>query len=255
MTTLLAGLGDARLVRTPAFDDLAAAADFVVPRSEILVIEGDGGVGKTVLTDEFASRQTLPVSIVELPPRQSSRDMVRWIHAAVSADNDSDELTERDIQDDLTRILSAPRIVIIRNAHRFSIEAAGQVEWLHSHRATSFSLIIEGGKGTVTAVEREALLRGRIASTIKVQPLQGRHLLDALQNMHEMFLGADSDLLIEIDTRVCHGVLRHWSRFLQVAVHLRDRAIANGKEAPVLDRTFAKAVLAFLPGTMTKKRS
>ena len=36
--------------------------------------------------------------------------------------------------------------------------------------------------------------------------------------MHVMFLGADSDLLMEFDTRVCHGVIRHWSRFLQVAL-------------------------------------
>ena len=73
--------------------------------------------------------------------------------------------------------------------------------------------------------------------------------------MHMMFLGADSDRLIEIDTRVCHGVIRHWSRFLQVAIHLRDRAVANGKDAPVLDRAFVKAVLASLPSIMTKKRS
>lgn len=255
MTTLLSGLGDARLVRTPAFDDLDNAAEFVVPRAEILIIEGDGGVGKTVLTDDFSTRQTLPVSIIELPPRQSSRDIVRWIHEAVCTGTDSEELTERDIQDDLTQVLSKPRIVIVRNAHRLSIEAAGQLEWLHSHRATSFSLIIEGGNGTINAVEREALLRGRIASTVRVHPLQGRDLLDALRAMHVMFLGADSDLLIEIDNRVCHGVIRHWSRFLQVAIHLRDRAAANGKDAPVLDRAFAKAVLASLPSIMTKKRS
>lgn len=255
MTTLLSGLSDARLVRTPAFDDLDRAADFVIARSEILVVEGDSGVGKTVLTEDFSTRQALPVSVIELPPRQSSRDMVRWIHEAVSCGNDSDALTERDIQDDLTRILSVPRIVIIRNAHRLSIEAAGQIEWLHSHRATSFTLIIEGGKGTANAIEREALLRGRIASTVRVLPLKGHHLLDALHSMHQMFLGAETDLLTEIDTRVCHGVIRQWARILQIAIHLQERAVANGKTAPVLDRTFAKAVLASLPTITTKTRS
>ncbi len=255
MTILLPGLGEAYLVRTPAFDDLDTAAEFVVPRSEILVLEGDGGVGKTVLTNDFSTRQTLPVSIVELPPRQSSRDIVRWIHEAVCTDSDSDELTERDLQDDLKRLLSDPQIIIVRNAHRLSIEAAGQIEWLHSQRAAAFSLILEGGNGTGHAIEREALLRGRVASTVRVLPLQGRQLLDALQAMHLLFLGADTDLLIEIDTRVCHGNLRHWARFLQVAIHLRDRATANGKQTPVLDRAFAKAVLASLPTFMTKKRS
>ena len=53
---------------------------------------------------------------------------------------------------------------------------------------------------------------------------------------------------------MCHGVIRHWSRFLQVAIHLRHPAVANGKNAPVLDRAFAKAVLASLPSIMTKTR-
>ncbi len=50
-------------------------------------------------------------------------------------------------------------------------------------------------------------------------------------------------------------VIGHWSRFLQVAIHRRDRAVSNGKDALVLDRAFAKAVLASLPINMTKQRS
>ena len=73
--------------------------------------------------------------------------------------------------------------------------------------------------------------------------------------MHQMFLGAETDLLTEIDTRVCHGVIRQWARILQIAIHLQERAVANGKTAPVLDRTFAKAVLASLPTITTKTRS
>ncbi|MEY2711038.1 MAG: hypothetical protein RL487_821 [Actinomycetota bacterium] len=255
MAPFLAGLEEAHLVRTPAFDELDNAADFVVARSEILVLDGDGGVGKTVLTDDFATRQAVPVSIIELPPRQTSREMVRWMHQAVCSETDSDELSERDIQDALLRMLTEPRIVIVRNAHRLSVEASGQLEWLHSHRATSFSLVIEGGMGTVNAIEREALLRGRVASTIRVLPLQGQELLRTLQAMHTLFLGADTDLLTEIDTRVCHGIIRNWARILQSALHLQQRAVANGKAAPVLDRAFAKVVLAELPSLMTRKRS
>src|SRR5690606_29798518 len=134
MVRLLAGLTDTRVVRTAAFDDLASAAAFIVPRAEVLVVQGEPGVGKTVLTDDFAEHATLPVTTIDLPPRQSSRDIVRALHQAIVVGDDDGLLPERDLQDDLIIALTEPRIVIVRNVQRLSTEAAGQIEWLHSHR-------------------------------------------------------------------------------------------------------------------------
>jgi hypothetical protein len=72
--------------------------------------------------------------------------------------------------------------------------------------------------------------------------------------MHDLFLGADRDLLAEIDDKVCHGVIEHWARFLQHTVHLRDRLIADGHDRPVLDRQFARAVIQTMPTTTLKKK-
>lgn len=255
MAALLTGLDEAQVVRTPVFEKLDDTDGFVIPRHEILVIDGDHGVGKTTLTEDFASRQTLPVHTVELGPKQSSRDMVRVLHAATTTGDETDDLPERDLQDDLLQVLAGPRIVIVRNAQRLGGEGAAQLEWLHSHRHTAWTLILEGGPGTAAAVERDALLRGRVASTLTVPTLTGTPLLRALQGMHPLFLGADTDLLAEINARVCRGVLRHWARILQIALHIQHQALAKGREVPVLDRTFAKAVLAQLPTTITKKRT
>ncbi|MDA8063874.1 MAG: ATP-binding protein [Actinomycetota bacterium] len=255
MTPSPPNLDGARIVRTSAFDELDDVGAFVVAHSEVLVVDGDHGVGKRTLISDWAGRQTVPVASVSLPPRQSSRDIARLIHAAVTRDAESDEMTERDLQDDLVTLLSSPGILVIRNAHRLSGEAAGQLEWLHSAAAGGRALVIEGGPGTATAIERDALLRGSVACTLTVQPLKGRELLDVLQQMHMLFLGAEPDLLVEIDTRVCHGLLLHWARFLQVALRLRQRAVSNGRSAPVLDRKFAKAVLAGMPATITRKRT
>lgn len=255
MSPLLAGLDEVTVVRTPVFDRLEEIADFVVPRTEVLVVDGDHGVGKTVLVDDVVSRHPLPATVVRLPPRQSSRDVVRSLHREIASGSDTDELTERDLQDDLVRLLAEPQIIVVRDAHRLSTEGAGQLEWLHIHPTAEWTLILEGGPGTAAAIQRDAQLRGRIASTLTVPILKDRQLLDTLQRMHPLFLGADTDLLTEIDKRVCHGVLRHWARFLQVAVHIHERAVTNGHHPPVLDRPFAKAVLAALPTTITKKRA
>lgn len=255
MVAGMAGLESARVVRTPAFAELDDIGAFVVRHAEILSIDGDPGVGKTTLTTDWASRQSVPVTPISLPPKQSSRDIVRLLHAAIAADTDMAGLSERDLQDDLVALLESPRVFVIRNVQRLSAEAAGQLEWLHSHPRAAFALVLEGGPGTAAAIERDALLRGRIARTLTVPALRGRVLLDTLRNMHDLFLAADADLLVEIDTRVCRGVLRHWGRFLQSAIDLQHQAATAGRPVPVLDRTFAKAVLATLPATMTRKRA
>ncbi len=255
MADLHQDLEEARVVRTKAFDRLDEAGEFVVPRAEILVVDGDPGVGKTTLTDDWANRQTMPVTTVSLPPKQSSRDIVRMLHAAVMAGTEADDLPERDLQDDLTRLLGTPRVVVVRNAHRLSTEAAGQLEWLHSTPSAAWALVLEGGPGTAAAVERDALLRGRIARSLTVPALKGDELLRTLQGTHSLFLGADIDLLVEIDVRVCRGVLRHWALILRTAQFLQQRALQNGREAPVLDRTFAKAIVAQLPDALKRKRA
>jgi hypothetical protein len=89
---------------------------------------------------------------------------------------------------------------------------------------------------------------------VEITPLKDDDLLRALRSMHDLFLGADADLLAEIDARVCRGVLGYWSRFLQHAIHLRDRLAVQGLDRPVLDRTFAKAVLQSMPATTLKRK-
>lgn len=254
MTTLLPGLDRARIVRTATFDQLDSLVDFVVPRHGIVVVDGQIGVGKTVVTDYLANDHPQPVAIVTLPPRQSSRDIVRWLHRTICDGDDSDELAERDIQDDLTERLREPHTIIIRNVQRLTTEAAGQLEWLHSHPDTNWTLLLEGGPGTTRAVQRDPLLGHRVSGHVTVPTLGERTLLDALQAMHPLFLSAQAELLLEIDAKACHGVIRNWARFLQISLHLRDQVIERGGAPPTVDRRFARAVLQQLPATPPPKK-
>jgi hypothetical protein len=255
MVTLLNGLEGARVARTPAFDQLDEAGAFALPLRELIVVHGEHWAGKTVLTDTFLSRQSLPHTILELPPKPSSKDIVRWLHRSICGNDEARQLSERDLQDDLVIALAEPRIITVRHVQRLTAEATGQLEWLHSHQRTDFALLMEGGPGTGAVIKREAALLGRIAKTVHVARLETALLLPALHEMHDLFLGAETDLLVEIDNRALHGLLGNWARFLQAALHLRTTVAATGKPVPNFNRNFAKAILAALPTSTVRKRS
>jgi len=162
----------------------------------------------------------------------------------------------RDLQDDLVSMLvSQPRVIVVSNAERLSREAAGHLQWLHDRPGAQWPLILEGAPSSVRAVERDAILRCRITQTVTVKPLTGRDLVVALQSMSMLLLGAGGDLLQEIDSRVCHGVLANWIQFLKIAFYIREQAEAAGREMPLLDRTLAKAVIAKMPSFTHSKSS
>jgi hypothetical protein len=248
----LAGLDEARIVRTPAFQRIQDSAALVVPRHEIALIHGPHSTGKRTALHSWLTGQELPVVRVTLAGTESGRKLLQLLHDQVVS---PDDLPERDLQDDLVEALTAlPRIVVIEHTERLTAEAAGQLEWLHGRNGQQAAWFLVGGPQAAKAIGRDPLLWNAICATVEVTPLTGEDLFRALQGMHHLFLGAGTDLLAEIDDRVCHGVLGRWSRFLQHAIHLRDRLADGGHDRPVLDRTFTKAVIASMPATALKKK-
>jgi hypothetical protein len=241
------GTDEAALVRTPAFARIDRAAEFVVPRQEILLVHGANGTGKRTAVADYLARQPLAHVTLDLDPCRSGRQLVNALHDLVIA---PDDLPLRDQQDDLVQALGEQdRIVVIHHAQRLTTEAAGQLQYLHARPNRRWALILVGDEGTSAVVGRDSLLLDDLAEEVAVTPLKGAELTGALQSMHMLFLGADPALLEEIDSRVCHGNLGRWSRFLQHAIARRDEVVAQGGDSPVLTRTFAKAVLARLPRT------
>jgi hypothetical protein len=247
--TTLPGTEEVKLVSIRAVVNVHRAAEFVVPRHEVLVVHGAYGTGKATAVHAYLDHQPLPVTWLDMLPNQSARDLVRRLHDQVL---NPEILSERDRQDDLVEALQQDRIVVVRHAHRLSSEAAGMLQWLHARPAHAWTMVLVGGPPTGKAIALDPLLRGAVASTVEVKPLNGRELMDALQSMHPLLLGAGTELLSEIDSRVCHGLLGHWGRFLQHAIHLRDVITALRGDPPVLDRDLAKAVLADMPTTTHK---
>jgi hypothetical protein len=114
--------------------------------------------------------------------------------------------------------------------------------------------ILVGGPQAAKAIGKDPLLWEAVCATVEVGPLKDDELLRAVRSMHDLFAGADTAVLAKIDNQLCRGVLGRWARYLQHALHLRDRLLAAGRERPVLDQTFASAVTATMPATLLAKR-
>jgi DNA transposition AAA+ family ATPase len=242
----------ARIVRTPAFDRIAAAVSLVTATGQTAVIHGQHGTGKRTATHAALATCGPPVHEIDLEPNMTSKDMVRRLHRAVIG---HDDVSERDMQDDVIEALAAtPRAVLIRRADRLTREASGQLHWLHENSGP-WPLLLLGGPSTGAALDREAYLRGSVLQTVEVEPLRDRALMDALQAMHPLLLGAGVGLLGQIDQAVCRGVLRHWTTFLRIALHIQTLAVHAGNPAPVLDLHLARATIAQLPTTITHRKN
>jgi hypothetical protein len=249
--TMLAGLKETVTVPTPAFSQIRAAADFIVPRHEVALVYGDHGVGKRTALADYLRNQPLPVTEIELPPTPTSKLVAERLHRAVLG---GDDLPERTLQDELVAALAEqPRIVVVHRVHRLTAEAAGQLEYLLCRPSGKAAVFLVGGTNAIKAVGRDSLLADAVAITVPVERLTGDDLTRTLQAMHTMLLGAGVELLTAIDSTACHGLILNWARFLQHALDLRAKAVANGKDAPVLDRKFARAVMHSLPRTMLAK--
>jgi DNA transposition AAA+ family ATPase len=242
----LSGLDEVAIVKTRAFDSLDKPTAFTIRHNDVMVVSGPLGVGKQTAVRSVLAEHSLPVTWLRPPPpRQTQQDLVRCLHAGVVG---NDDLPERKLQDDLIDALRGDqRVVVVEDADRLTAEAAGQLEFLHAQPGATWSLVLIGNTGTAHAIARDHFLADAVGATVKVAPLAGKDLLDTLQGMHQMLLGADPELLLEINDKLCKGHLGAWARFLQKAIDLRDLAVGGGQDAPVLNRTFARAVIATMP--------
>jgi hypothetical protein len=255
VTSLLApGLeGEATIVRTAVFAQVADRLAFTIAHRATMVVAGEHGTGKRVALLTCLAAQPVPYLVVPVPPAPSPKDMVRLLYGAVHQNRDVFAL--RDMQDELTDTLCGePLVIVIDGAHRLTAQAAGQLHYLHARPGATWTLLLLGGPDTARIIATDANLRGDVLAAVAVEPLKGEDLLYAVRAMHQLFNMADEELLKIIDTKLCGGLLKNWARFLQIALDLRDRAIGAGRDTPVLDVDFARAVTMLMPQLRTTRK-
>lgn len=243
----------ANMVTLPAVDKIADSVTLAARYGHAVVVHGPFGTGKYTATRMALDKLHLVPIELDLEPGMSSKAVVRRLHTALIG---HDDVAERDLQDDVIEALAADtRPVLVRHCDRLTREASGQLHWLHAHPDVAFPLLLVGGPSTGRALRAEAHLAGAVVQTIEVAPLADRELLDAVQSLHPLLLGAGAELLTALDKQVCRGLIRNWVTFLTVALHQRDKIIASGARAPVLGRELAVVTVQAMPTTVKNASS
>lgn len=241
MTLEFHDIRDARFARTRYTARVQGAVAVALQHAEICAVTGPLASGRRTAVRHALEGQGSQVHWLPCPASYSTRDLLADLHRLVIGS--PDELTQRQIQDDLLDTLNCgPRTVVISNAERLTLEASGQLHWLHDRRQTTWSLLMVGTPDFAGVLHRHAHLREGIATTTAIRALTPDELLPALRQLHTIFNTTPEGLLLAIDSAACHGLLGRWVRFLRAAVEQLDTDPST--DSPGLNRDRANAALA-----------
>ena len=246
------GLADARVVRTPVFDQISQRLGFTAAHRGALLIVGRPGTGKSVALTTCLTELATDQVMITAPPRLTAKDTVRLLYDALHPTRDVFDL--RHMQDDLADTLAAqPRVLVIEEAHLLTTDAADQLHYLQHRPGAQWSLVLEGGPHLLTPIRNSAGLYGDVLATVEVTRFHDpADAVAAIRQMHPMFTYADQKLLLTLDQQICQGRWRTWTQLLQAALHLHART--GDTEPATLDRPLAQAAIALLPRTLKPKK-
>jgi hypothetical protein len=245
VTRILESIPGAQFVQIPAVQHITATVDYVFPNALVGCITGDIGVGKRTALRHVIGKRDAAHTWIDLPRSYTTKEVIRWLYRDIVGDPEN--LPRQDVQDDLiTELTRNPRNIIIGNADRLTAELSGQLDWLHE-RSPGWGLLLVGKTGSDAKIAADPHLAAAVCELVTIKPLNQKQLLTVLPSIHQMFLGATPELLIEIDSKGLYGNLERWMQFLQRGLIIRDQVAQAGKDVPEFTRQFAKAVLAKIP--------
>lgn len=206
----------AQLATTRITDEVTRLITRTIYANGIALLTGVRGIGKRTAAIQAleAHYGTQPLTI-ELPLAYTARDLVRWIHNDVTAVSADHGLPTRDLQDDTVELLKrTQRPIVIANSERLTREAAAHLQWLHQRSGSTWPLILIGNQAAYLAIEHDEIMAAAITETHHCKPLTGDEIVNAVRGMHKHLAFTHGDLILAIDSKVCHGSLAYWRMFI-----------------------------------------
>lgn len=210
-------LSDAALLQTNSLLLVARAIDDCVDAHAMGVVHGVAGVGKTFsLEHHLAQRPEIETVWVDSVQRPTMRRLAQELMFGLTGAKPPGGRT--DMLDELVALLSdKPRLVIIDEAQRLNHECIDFFRYLHDRRQTEFALILAGGNNCWEVLSREPMLRSRVWRRVHIRPMTEQAVLQHIPGYHSIYDGIDLELLLWINERFAHGVLRDWAAFTRTA--------------------------------------
>lgn len=250
MSRRLDDIADANIAVTPGLKAIRAAISNLSHKPGLCAISGPIGTGRRTSLTVALKEAHLANVWLSLPPAYGTRDLISDLHAKLIGQ--PDDMTLRQLQDDVLEVLhQRPLAVCVINAERLSLEASGQLHWLHDRAGSRWTLILLGAPQFAGVLKRQAHLREGIDLSVQVQKIPKTEIGGILDQIHYMFASTNRELISQIDSKVCRGLLSRWIRFLHACLEISEE---RQVEIPILDTELAQEAIMRLP-MITERKS
>jgi DNA transposition AAA+ family ATPase len=197
---------------------------YVVAHRQLGALTGVAGTGKTFALQVLLRERTdIRVVWIEVQVKATMLSIARALALELLGEVPRGSRHELSyyLQDALVdQPGEVPLVLVFDEAQRLNNECAEYLRYLHDPHDTRFAMLLAGGNGCWETIRREPMLHSRVHEPVFFKPLSESALLQMLPNYHAMYEHTDPELLLEIDQRRCHGILRHWSAFTASAAQL-----------------------------------
>jgi hypothetical protein len=209
----------ANLVISSELDRLLTLAPSQLGRRRIVLIDGEGGCGKTTALSALAAASSVPVVRAVVTPGATGVKVMEAVHTALTGIDAG--LSQRQYENTLKKLLTTePRLLFIDEAQNAGLPVLQTLRLMLEGVGAQFAFVLSGYK-VHEHVRKESQLRGWIGHVATFAPLtpQGT-LIPTLTQLHPAFTGVSPHLLVEVDRVYCRGRLREWAVVLETCMDL-----------------------------------
>lgn len=185
-----------------------------------LIVQGEGGTGKTFAVDDYFVRHKCDVVKIHLENKANGYGFLRRLVEKLGGTpwGDGEQLME-ELRD---AVRGRHVFVYIDEADLLNRDSLRQIRYLRDQRDLHIAFVLVGSNFR-EAYAKVPELWSRVTRRVPFGPLSTETLAVTLAAFHPLLASADADLLLRIDREHCHGLWRVWATVLDALVDYAER--------------------------------
>lgn len=221
----------ARFFSTTSYALLADAVEETCEDLGITIAYGNPGAGKTLaMRIAVLNRCGLPVTWFEPTYHPTLVALTEQLLVALGR-RDLIGRPLRELIPPLLELLAIPRLIVLDEAQRLTVEAIDHLRYLSDLLDTNFALALAGGVHCMEVLNSEPQLSRRCPLKTEFTPLDRDEIEEHMPRYHPLYEGLDARLLRRIDDEYAHGMIGNWANMTKrLYVEMRRSGAATVTE-------------------------